>query len=552
MKTNTFLLPIFFFSVFVFGQTVIEGVVRNEVHEPLPYTSIGIRNSSIGALTTNEGRFSLNIPEDKNSSVVVFEKEGYDGKSVSVSELVKSPNVYLSLRTATIEAVHIAGKASLRKNIGERKRPMLTFARMFDKNSPTVEQGNIYEIPHDTRINAYNFHILPSSKYSQITLKLNVYEVKDSVPVASILNESILYTTSSTGWQHIDLSAYHLRYKNNEKIALTLQLVEFIPNAQGEFVFGVTAKKALADNVLFRPHIQAPWEKSSGTFLNNIDIVYTARERSKNQKQTDHDYIYERPKTSDFDSEYKLVSFMVGRMEGEKTNYGKSPLGEFIELPDARIYLEQYGNGEPLLLLQGNDGKISDFYNQIPYFSKNFRVIAIDTRGQGKSLDFSKEHYGYEKLADDLDRVVQHLGLDSLSIVGWSDGGITGLLYSIKQPKKVKKLITIGANTNPEGVSDKLRASIALAYQNSTDTQLKKRLNLILNHPHLSRHELGTIQGPVLVVAGEDDEIKLQHTQELAKSLPNSELFIVPNATHNVPFDQPTLLNTHITRFLEK
>jgi pimeloyl-ACP methyl ester carboxylesterase len=104
-----------------------------------------------------------------------------------------------------------------------------------------------------------------------------------------------------------------------------------------------------------------------------------------------------------------------------------------------------YGRGEPLLLLHGNSQSIEAFTYQIPELSKHYHVIAVDTRGQGKSTEDGKT-YTYNLFASDMNSFLDQLGLDSVNIVGWSDGGNTGLIMAMKYPKKVKKLITMGAN----------------------------------------------------------------------------------------------------------
>lgn len=176
----------------------------------------------------------------------------------------------------------------------------------------------------------------------------------------------------------------------------------------------------------------------------------------------------------------------------------------------------------------------------------------MDTRAQGKSLDFAEKDYGYEKLADDLFQIVKQLKLQKVNILGWSDGGITGLIFTSQNSNLVNKLITIGANTNPNGVKEELLLSIKERYENTDDEKEKRRLNLMINYPNISDNDLQKIKNPVLVIAGDNDEIKLEHTKKIAKKIENSKLQIIQNSTHNVPFDQPEILNNKILNFLNK
>jgi len=102
------------------------------------------------------------------------------------------------------------------------------------------------------------------------------------------------------------------------------------------------------------------------------------------------------------------------------------------------MYYEVYGSGEPLLIIHGNGGSINNFLYQIPYFEKNYKVILADSRSQGKSVDNS-DSLSYEMMTDDLNALLDSLHLDSCNVIGWSDGGINGLLLAIRHPDKVKK-----------------------------------------------------------------------------------------------------------------
>lgn len=544
LKLSSFILVLT--TMFINSQTIIQGVVKNEENKNLSYCAIGIKDTDIGAITNENGIYKIIIPKEVQNKNVVFKADGYEEKNVEISELKVNPNIYLKFKTSNIQEVVLTTKKLKEKTIGEKSRPMLTFSKMFEKNVPTIEQGNVFEIYKKTKLKSFSFHIIPSSKYEEITLKLNIYDVKNSLPNQSLLDENIIYKTSTKGWQTIDLSKYKLIFNNLDRIAVTLQLVDYNTLKDTDFVFGISAKKSLSKNLMFRFQSQSLWEKSDGTFLTNINVTYDEKGTTDFQKKNNHE------ENKENEIEKKLISFYKGREEGLKTIYGKNPNGKYINLDDAKIYYEEYGIGEPLILLEGNNGLISDFHNQIPFLSKQFRVIALDTRAQGKSLDFAEKDYGYEKLADDLFQIVKQLKLQKVNILGWSDGGITGLIFTSQNSNLVNKLITIGANTNPNGVKEELLISIKERYENTDDEKEKRRLNLMINYPNISDNDLQKIKNPVLVIAGDNDEIKLEHTKKIAKKIENSKLQIIQNSTHNVPFDQPKILNNKILNFLHK
>lgn len=533
-------------SFLVKSQTIIQGVVKNEENRNLSYCSIGIKDTNVGTITDETGFYKITIPNELKDKNVVIKAEGYLERNFNVLELQTNPNVYLNFKTENIKEVILTAKKLKEKTIGQKSRPILTFSKMFDKNVPTIEQGNIFEIYKKTKLNYYNFHIIPSSKYEQITLKLNIYSVKNSLPDQSILNENIIFKTSSTGWQTVDLSKYKLIFNNLDKIAITLQLVDYNLLNDADFVFGISAKKSLLENLIFRFQSQSNWKPSAGTFLTNINIGYD----KKGKSNIDNKIINDEPIENHLEKE--LISYYKGREAGLKTIYGRNTNGTYIKLDDAEIYYEEYGSGEPLILLQGNNGIISDFYNQIPFLAERFRVIAIDTRAQGKSLDFAKENYGYDKFSEDILQIIKHLKLGKVNIVGWSDGGITGLIFNSKNPDLVNKLVTIGANTNPQGVKEELFQSIKKGYENSKDEKEKRRLNLMINYPNITIKDLKKIKNPVLIVAGDDDDIKQEHTVQIAEMIDNAKLEIIENSTHNVPFEQPEILNKKIMDFLKK
>lgn len=243
----------------------------------------------------------------------------------------------------------------------------------------------------------------------------------------------------------------------------------------------------------------------------------------------------------------------------EKAFGNNSDVGKYANVNGIKIYYETYGEGEPLLLLHGNSTSISLFQRQIPVFLKQFKVIAVDTRGQGKSSEDGKR-YTYDLFADDMNALLDYLKLDSVNIVGWSDGGNTGLIMAMKYPAKVKKLVTMGANVFIDNtVVDKwvfkelAKQKKELKADSSSWAANRLRLiELLLTEPNHSFKELNAIKCPVLVVAGEKDIIKEEHTKAIAENIPNSTLLIAEKETHYFPSDNPTAFNKAVIDFIKK
>jgi pimeloyl-ACP methyl ester carboxylesterase len=532
-------------NVSVKAQVIVEGKVKNRQNEDIPYCSIGIKNSKVATITNDKGMYRLTIPDDLKDKEVVFNSAGYQERTFSVRDLKANANVFLADKVMALEEVVIQAKGLKEKIIGQKSRPFLTFSKMFDENVPTVEQGNIFPIYEKTRLNAYSFYIIPSSKFAELTLKLNVYAVKNGLPDQSLLNKNVIYKTSATGWQKIDLSPYKLVFNHLKEIAVTIQLIDSKSLENTKFIFGMSAKKSLSKNLLFRYQPQGSWEASEGNFISNIDVGYRNAGKEENIAREQGDTT-----TSDVATE-QLVDFYRNREKAKKTNYGKNKKGTFTDVGDAKIYYEIYGKGAPLLLLHGNNGSIADFYQQIPAFSKNYQVIALDTRGQGRSTDLTGREYSYEQFAVDLYKVIQHLQLSKVNIVGWSDGGNTGLIFNAAHPELVAKLVTIGANLNPSGVDKAIMDGFKqqLSENKMTDPRL---LKLMLSQPDIASGQLDRIKNPVLIIAGSKDVIREEHTRFIHQQIRNSELEIIPNSTHYVPFEQPERLNELILKFLGK
>ena len=239
--------------------------------------------------------------------------------------------------------------------------------------------------------------------------------------------------------------------------------------------------------------------------------------------------------------------------------YGANPAaGHTFTHDGVRLYYEVYGAGEPLLLVHGNGGSIGDFGAQIAHFRKRYKVIAMDSRDQGKSAD-SPDTLTYEKMTDDLAALLDHLKAGPVNVLGWSDGGIEALLLGIRHPAKVKKIAAMAANLDPS--EDALRPDVIALIKSmmaaipaaDRDTPRGRRelkvTGMMLDEPHIEVKALEAITAPTLVLASDHDLIRDEHTVEIYHHIPNSQLAIFPNATHMVPFDDPALFNATVERF---
>lgn len=225
---------------------------------------------------------------------------------------------------------------------------------------------------------------------------------------------------------------------------------------------------------------------------------------------------------------------------------------------DIKLNFIEQGQGQPMILLHGNGENCNYFEHQIPCFSKNYHVIAIDTRGHGQSPR-GEMPFTIKQFAEDLHDYMDEKGIEKAILLGFSDGGNIALTFALKYPERVDKMIVDGANLFPSGVKPLYQWPIELGYRiaklfSKKSEQAKRNaeiLGLMVNEPHIESSELARLTMPVLVVAGTKDMIKESHTRLIYKSLPNAQLAIL-EGDHFVAAKNPNAFNLVVTEFLRK
>jgi len=255
----------------------------------------------------------------------------------------------------------------------------------------------------------------------------------------------------------------------------------------------------------------------------------------------------------------KIADDFQKLMNDPKSPYGKNKLaGKYYDIRGFKMYAEVYGKGQPLLIIHGNGGSINNFIYQIPYFSKKYKVIIADSRSQGKSTD-KNDSLTYEMMADDYAALLDAMNIDSAYVIGWSDGGINGLLLSIRHPEKVKKLAVTGANLVPDTTAvpqqiwDMVMPTLTELRNKPTKTEEEKNTyklyKLLAEQPHIPLTDLHKISCPALVIGGDHDVIKEEHTMLIYKNIPRSYLWILPGSGHSTPVVYKDDFNKIVDRF---
>lgn len=236
-----------------------------------------------------------------------------------------------------------------------------------------------------------------------------------------------------------------------------------------------------------------------------------------------------------------------------------SEFGKYMEVGSVKLYYEIYGKGEPLLMLNGNNSSMARFSKQLESLSKKYMVIGLDSRGQGKSTA-DDTRITYELMAEDVNTFLEKLQLKNVNILGWSDGGNIALILAMQYPDKVNKMAIMGTvlfndDSSVTAATNKLIRNQVKEMEgkgvdkNNMDYRLKV---LLLTEPHINPETLKNIKAPTLVMAGQHDVIKENHTKLIAEKIPSSKLVIFKGAGHEAPQEISELFNKTVLNFFNQ
>lgn len=239
----------------------------------------------------------------------------------------------------------------------------------------------------------------------------------------------------------------------------------------------------------------------------------------------------------------------------------------YVEHRGAALYFESHGSGSPVLLLHGGLTSQAVFFAQLPALARHHQVIAIDLRGQGRS-SIGELPLNYPLLAEDIDAVLEALAINQARVIGWSDGGITGLMLALRYPARVHSLLAMGANFRASGLTEQTKQSIKAGLP-ASESLLSKTLyalysphprrwqrlwselkNMWLNGPNLTHADLANITQEIWVVVGEHDSVSLTHSKEMVDALAHSRFELIADAGHNLLIEKPTIMRELMLDFI--
>ncbi len=222
---------------------------------------------------------------------------------------------------------------------------------------------------------------------------------------------------------------------------------------------------------------------------------------------------------------------------------------------------------DPVILLHGGFVSSDVWGFEVPRLMKTHQVIVVDNRGHGRST-MTSQPFSYKLMAGDVLQLMDYLKIKKTSIIGWSDGGIIGMILAIEHADRINKLFTFGANYNQAGYKTEEPDSVqsatfmARAQENyhkvsptpDNFTGLKKAIGKMYStEPDLKPEQLKTIKSPTVIAYGQYEQfIKSEHFQELAKLIPHAKLVVIPNVGHGGPLQDPVRFHQAVSSLLNK
>ena len=186
-----------------------------------------------------------------------------------------------------------------------------------------------------------------------------------------------------------------------------------------------------------------------------------------------------------------------------------------------------------------------------------YHVYALDTRGHGKTPR-GDAPFTIRQFADDLLGFMDARGIEKAHILGFSDGGNIAMIFAMKYPERVNRLILNGANLDTKGIKRSVQCPIEIGYRfaklfssKSEEARLHaETLGLMVNDPNIRQEELSNIKAKTLVIAGTKDMVKDAHTRLIASHIPDSQLVIL-EGNHFVANKCPDAFNRAVLSFLQ-
>ncbi len=222
-----------------------------------------------------------------------------------------------------------------------------------------------------------------------------------------------------------------------------------------------------------------------------------------------------------------------------------------------QIYYEDVGRGEPVILIHGLGSSTKDWEYQIPELQKDFRAIAIDVRGHGRSGK-PVQTYSIPSFADDIFALIQHLKLHKPHVIGISMGGMIAFQLAVDNPGLLGSLTIVnsGPEVKPRSIKQWLEVvKRKLLSRFLSLEQIGKALGGLLfprpEQAHLRQKiEERWILCPTLVISADKDYTPVADKEAYVAQMPHAKLLVIEQSRHATPLDQPERFNQALVNFL--
>jgi pimeloyl-ACP methyl ester carboxylesterase len=237
----------------------------------------------------------------------------------------------------------------------------------------------------------------------------------------------------------------------------------------------------------------------------------------------------------------------------------------YLELAGQRVFVEEYGAGEPLFLLHGGMVAADSWQFQIPALAERYHVFVPERRGHGRTPDVPGP-YTTENMAAETVAVIEALVDGPVRLVGWSDGAYVAAYVALTRPDLVARLVLIGQAYASEGESSGIAAFVNGAETGEWfrpdyvklspdgpdhfDVVLDKVMTMWRNPLDIPFAEMAKISAPTLIMQGDDDGVRIDYSAALARTLPRAQLAVIPGTGHGAPIQKADLVNRMILDFL--
>lgn len=256
----------------------------------------------------------------------------------------------------------------------------------------------------------------------------------------------------------------------------------------------------------------------------------------------------------------------------------------FFAHDDCSLHYEEYGQGDPLLLVHGLGSSSLDWERQIPAFAAHYRVIVVDVRGHGRS-DKPRERYSIAGFSSDIEALIEHLNLGPVHLLGLSMGGMIGFQFAVDHPQLLRSLCVvnsapevkvhsfndvcqygkrwvlarllsmrtlgkaIGQNLFPKPGQGDLRRKAAERWAHNDKRAYLASFDAIVGWGVQER--LGQITCPTLIISADRDYTPVALKEAYVKLIANGRLVVIEDSRHATPLDQPEVFNRTVLAFLE-